>query len=203
MAVSITSPSISLSTPTWTISPSISTYSPPFSVTTSTYLVNSPLRLVKNNSPNTPPNVASINLSYSRPVFSVYSDLNVDPDVQHRVIKFVQMKTLDHWLYRDLAPLLGYFKVDSSGKVSVITKKEDYNPKSIKDDSDKNIELKIDYIEENFLTKKTVKKILERYVSDTNGEWVKIPKRPEVIKILMGEKLKKIIKQCIAESKRK
>jgi Asp-tRNA(Asn)/Glu-tRNA(Gln) amidotransferase B subunit len=188
--------SSSSATPSWSITPSVST---PFTITDTTYVVESPYKLLS----TTPPNVASLNLSYSKPTLSIYSDLNADPDVQHRIVKFVQMKTLDHWLYRDLAPLLGYFKVDSSGKVSVITKKEDYNPKSIKDDSDEIIEKKIDFIEENLLTRKTVKKILDRYVSDTNGEWVKIPKRPEVIKILIGEKLKKMIKQCIAESKRK
>lgn len=148
------------------------------------------------------PNVSSVNFTYSRPVWGVFKDLNVDPHIQKRITKMIRMKTLDKWLYEDLKEILGYFKVKSDGSVDVIDSMDQFDAKAAHKDSEKNIEKKIDFIENFFLTSRVVHKILNRYTKETNTEWVKIPHAQFYVRQLIGDRLTKMIKQAIKEKKK-
>jgi hypothetical protein len=147
------------------------------------------------------PNVASVNLMYSRPIISMYNDLNADKSVQQRISDMIRLKTLDKWLYEDLKDVLAYFKI-SNGVVDVIDSLDNYKPSSIKNESDEKLDKIVEFIENFFLTKKTVHRILEKYIKESNTEWVKIPHAQYYVKQLIGEKLVKMAKQAIIEKNR-
>lgn len=128
-----------------------SPYSPlsPAVITSEDYLVTSEFV-----SPNLlftkgPINI-SINPNYSTPLVGFYDNLNEDPNVRSRMVKYIYYKVLDSWLYNDLIDLLSYLKV-RDGKVSLIDSVDDYKASNVDKDSDEVIEKKIEYIEKFFL----------------------------------------------------
>lgn len=137
---------------------------------------------------------SSINLSYSRPSVGYYENLNVDPEIQKKIINYFYYKTLDEWLSNELSDVLNLLKI-KDGKVVVIDNYNEY--KSSSNDSNLVMEQKINYIEDNVLTKNMIKSLLNRIVSETNIEWVKLPKNSFLIKKHIENKLKKHLKKNI------
>ena len=143
------------------------------------------------------PLVPSVNFSYSQPAAGFYENLSMNPETQNKITKYVQMKALDKWFPGDLIDLLNYFKIDSNGKVDVIDSLNEYKPISSTNDTKQNLERKIDFIEEFFLTPRIVRKILDKFTKKANIEWIKIPKNSFYVKELIANKLKKMIKEAI------
>jgi len=149
------------------------------------------------------PLVPSINYSYSQPAAGFYENINMNPETQKKITKYVQMKALDKWLPGDMIDILNYFKVDSNGKVDVIDNLNDYRPIASTNDTKQILEKKIDFIEEFFLTPRIVRKILEKFIKKTGIEWIKIPKNSFYVKEVIANKLKNMIKESIeVKSKR-
>lgn len=135
--------------------------------------------------------ITSINLNYSKPLIATYNDLNSDYDTHQTIIKYVRTKMLDKWLYHDFKDIFGYLKVHD-GKVSLASS---VDKKAYKKDSDKDLELKVDYIGNNFLTKKVVEKLMYKYIKESGSEWVKVPHAEYYVKQMLYHKLKKMLKE--------
>ena len=151
------------------------------------------------NNANSPvsdaPIIPSLNLSYSRPLLSSYENLNADPRIHHRLVKFFRFKILDNWLYDDMSKLLGYIKI-SNGKPSLINNTEEYiNNK----DSNKDEGIKIRYIEKNILSIDAIYKILTKFTSMTNTNWVDLPKNEKYVKQALEIGIRKQFKKLISD----
>lgn len=132
----------------------------------------------------------TLNLNYSTPIIASYNDLNDDYETQQTIIKYIRLKMLDKWLYKDFKDIFGYFVVEGD-KVHVSSK---YNELAYKNDSDKVLEKKADYIGEKYLTKKMVSKFLYKFVKESGTEWVQIPHSEYYVKKLLVKKLRNMIK---------
>jgi hypothetical protein len=140
------------------------------------------------------PYISSIDLTYSKPLVSSYTNLNADPRIHHRLSKYYRLKALDKWLYNDLKNLLGYLKV--SGKnVSLISNLSNYKNKN---ESKEIMEMKIDYLEDELLTVKFIYRILRGFVLATNINWYDLHKNEKYLiqafDISIKKKLKHLIK---------
>ena len=136
----------------------------------------------------------TINMTYSRPLVSLYTDLNSDPDTQKRMVRYLHLKALDDWLQGDLSDILNYFKV-YNGKVDVIKSKSEYNPNN--KDSQDVINKKIDFIEKYFLTKRYMVKLVTEFINKTGFQWVDIPKHKFFFKQLLKDEMMKMIKKSL------
>lgn len=134
------------------------------------------------------PYVASLNLSYSKPIIAAYQNLNADPKIHKRMAKYIRYKALDNWLHEDLKHLLGYVKVNGN-TVSAITKKSEYkDPTNL---SNSAIETRINFIEANILTHVTAFNIATRFIQETNTNWYDIPKNDLFVKRFIEKAIKK------------
>lgn len=125
--------------------------------------------------------VPSINLRYSKPLFSFYEDLDKDPRIHKRLTKYYYYKILDKWLYDDLSDLLKFLDVKDNNVVII---------KNDKKDSDTDIEKKIDFLEK-FLTKSFIYMLISRYIAETGTRWVDLHKNEYFLKQVFKEKIKK------------
>ena len=124
-----------------------------------------------------------------------YTELNDDKTVISTVKNYYYYKTIDKFLKSEMIDLLGYLHIEHD-KVSFI--------KNIKDYSDKLPTIietteKIKFIENNFLTKKMIYKIIKNYVDKNNIYWWKIRYSEDEFKKYLHKKLKKLIEEEIKE----
>jgi len=133
------------------------------------------------------PYISSVNLNYSQPLFSVYENLNADPKIHDRLTKYYFYKILDKWLYDDMSELLDYLVIEGN-----IVK----FGKSTSKDTDEIKAKKIEFIENNIISKKKVKMMIQQYIQLTGTRWVDLPNNEyyfqqaieKDIKILMKKK---------------
>lgn len=125
-------------------------------------------------------------------------DLNKDERVHKQVTKYFRYKTLDKWLYEDMADLLNWFRVDANG-VHLINNTSEYREDSFSKDSDDIKEKKIDYIERYFLTFDTMHKILSKFVKGTGINWYDLTRNELFVKEDIKDKLKQILKDTVTE----
>jgi hypothetical protein len=185
------------------LGPLISTVSPTSITDTTTDTTSTPI-LITELTPisltdtlgSNPKYLKSVNISYTKPSLTLYENLSADPAIQKRLAKYYYYKILDNYLFDDLIDLLAFFNV-KDGKVQLITSTKEYNPDNIDKDTEKNIKLKIEYIEKNILTKNSVFKFLKKYVNKTGTRWVDLPKNEFFLIEAIGKYLKKKIKKMI------
>lgn len=146
------------------------------------------------------PYVAAVDFTYSKPYFSVYENLNVDPYIHSRMTKYYLAKTVEKWLYEDLIDALNYLRV-RDGKIDVLGSLKEYNPVSVDKDSDATIKKKIDFLEQYFLNKRIIKKWLAEFVKQTHYNWFDLTKGEYFLKDLFKKKLIKLLKQSISEKR--
>jgi hypothetical protein len=199
---SVVSPLSSIITPVSPLSPL-----PGELVVTDTLVVTPPGNtMVFSPNPASPvsdaPYIASLNLSYSRPTFTAYENLNADSRIHNQLVKYFKYKVLDKWIYhdKDMKKLLGYLRV-SNGKAFLVKNKNDfkYNENESMDD----INAKIRFIENNVLTNSLVFKILKRFVHETNTNWYELAKsgNEEYVKDALEMGIRKHLKIQIEENK--
>jgi hypothetical protein len=117
-------------------------------------------------------------------------NMNLNPDVQNSMKDFFYYKTIDKWLYNeeDMLDLLNYLRVTDKG-IDVLNKLDDYKETNINKDNQATVERKVDFIENNILSKSNVFKILKNYIAETNTNWFDLEKN--------SYQVKKIIKKYI------
>jgi hypothetical protein len=119
--------------------------------------------------------------------YGYYNDLNKDKTVIKTVIKYFYYKIIDKWLYSDLLPLLGYITV-VNGSPQLVKTLDDYK---LPNESNKDLDDKIDFIENIILTKDMVKSVLKHIVQKYNIKWYLLYKNEDIIK----KKIYKYIKE--------
>lgn len=122
-----------------------------------------------------------------------YSELNEDKTVIKTVTKYYYYKLLENFLLTDMNDLLGYLKV-SGNSVHFIKSKKEYSNKL---SPEKIEEMKILFLEENFLTKKMIYNIIKKYVNKHNVAWYKIQNDEKGFKSFLHQELKKLFEEQI------
>lgn len=145
------------------------------------------------------PVVTSINLTYSKPLVGHYESLNWKPEIHERLAKHYYYKTLDKWLMEDITDVLNYFVV-RDGKVSMISNLSDYKSTNIDKDTDKTAKLKADYIGEHVLSTRKMKKILTKFVHETEINWIDIPRNEYSLRRAVEHELIKLIRKKIKKT---
>lgn len=140
----------------------------------------------------------SLNLGYSTPLVGIYENLNADPNLQSRMVKYFYFKTLDKWLYDDLDDALNYL-TSKDGKIDILSNLNDYKMSTVEHDSDLIIKKKIEFIEEYFLTKSMVSNILTNLTEESDIQWVNLAKNEYIVKKFIGKYLIKQLKKAISK----
>lgn len=144
------------------------------------------------------PIVSSVNLTYSKPMVGSYESLNWKPEVHDRLTKYFYYKLLDKWLFEEITDVLNYLVVKGT-EVSVINSLSDYKPSNIKNDTDKTVKMKADFIQNNILSKRDMLNLLTKFVHKTEINWVDLPHNEvwliEAMEKELIKKIKKMIKQ--------
>lgn len=144
------------------------------------------------------PYITSVNLDYTKPSVGVFENLNADPRIRKRIVKFFYYKILDNWLMDDLVDILNFFTI-KDGKVDLIDNISQYEPLGSYNESEEIKEKKIDFIEDFFLTKSFVSRVLDEYVNNTKTNWYELPKNSYFIKDIIAKKLTNRIKRALSE----
>ncbi|CAH6421433.1 Hypothetical protein KVN_LOCUS263 [uncultured virus] len=177
-------------------SPSISSINlvNPITVTSETYTtsITSPLSV------SLSPLIPSINLSFTRPSLGFYEDLNQDPKVQRNLTKIYYYKVLDEWLWEDFPEIFGYLTYQN-GKVDLINNLNQYDPTASEKDSEQILNKKVDFLGKFFLTKSIMVKILKKFITETNTNWIDLSKNEFFLKQIVQDKLTRLIKRAISD----
>lgn len=141
------------------------------------------------------PVVASLNLSYSKPLFSIHKNYERNPRLHRRMAKHYYYKTYEKWLGNEMSDLLGYLII-SGGKAKLVSSISKYNKKK---DSHADMKKKIDYIKNNIMDEIWMLRTLHKFVRETGsaGSWFDLPKNEYFIRRYVQRKLKKKIENTI------
>lgn len=144
------------------------------------------------------PVLSSLNLTYSKPVYGFYENLNTDPELHEKMVNhFYYYKLLGEWIYDEFIEVLSYLKVDKNGEVSLINSLNDYDEKSVDKDSDKIIEKKIEYMRKNVFRPKDMMHLLNDLVHETGTNWYDLPHKEKLVIKTIGRGLDKKFRKLI------
>lgn len=139
-------------------------------------------------------------LSYQNPypqyLIEPYNDLNNGYLAQKQMVDHMLWLVLDEWLYDDLCHILKYFKI-TDGKVHYIETVDGYKNNKICEDSQHDVELKADFIEENILGKEEMRNLLKKMIDELGYNWTEFPLRKGVVMDTVERYLKYNIKKNI------
>lgn len=138
--------------------------------------------LTPNITPNISPNIGT--------TYFQYQDLGSDSKLRDKMISYYS-DNLYKWLNDDFKDLLKFFVV-KNGKVSLINSLSQY-----KHSDNKDIDKKIDYIIDNYLSKSHIKRILAKYVDKKKSEWARLYNERHLVKEFMYKFVKNNIKEDI------
>lgn len=125
------------------------------------------------------------------------SDLNTSYMAQREMTKYLYYRILDKWFYSDeLCHLLKYFTIVNN-KVELIKSESDYKNVKVSNHNDNEIQLKVDYIQENFFSVKDMKRILTRIVQELGINWYDLPQREYIVVDVVESKLKQKIRDAL------
>jgi hypothetical protein len=114
--------------------------------------------------------------------------------IQKNTTEWFKYRALDKWLYHDLSYLLKYLRV-SGGEVHVVKSKEEYKSNDISNDDKSDVKKKIKYIEDEYLTSKMMKFILEKVVTERYIEWPYLTQKESLIEDIVEKYLKKAFRR--------
>lgn len=116
-------------------------------------------------------------------------DLNRDPNLHQMMTKYFYYKTLDKWLKKekDMLELLNYLKVTDKG-IEVVEPEKNNSQY----DNQLVVDKKVDFIENNVLSKDDIYNILKKYVRETNTNWYDLEEKATYF---IKEIIKKFIKK--------
>lgn len=127
----------------------------------------------------------------------VDTGLNSSYIAQKDITEYLWYRVLDKWLYEEeLCYLLKYLKIKNN-VVSPISSENDYKDNKICDDSVEDIEKKTDYIQEHILTKKNMKKLLQRILNELNYKWYELTNKEHLVVEVVERYLKTQLKERV------
>ena len=122
-----------------------------------------------------------------------YDNLNNDPTLIKKVTKYFFEKTMNSWLYSDFEDLLLYLVVDKD-KVKVISNKKELE-KNKRDNKMKTIEMKINFIADNIMTKYDMKSFLKKYSLKSGLDLWKLKENKTYVKKSLYKKIESKLKK--------
>lgn len=129
--------------------------------------------------------------------FEIDTGLNDNPFAQKQMVDFIMAKVYNKWIYSDdLCYLLKYLKV-KDGKVHYLSSIDEFTNNKICDDNETDVDLKIDFIEENILTKNDLKKLLKKMIDELGYKWYEFPQKLDVIQEAVEKFIKRSLKNNI------
>merc|ERR1711871_127832 len=117
-----------------------------------------------------------------------YENLNNDPDLIRKVTKYFFEKTMNSWLYSDFEDLLTYLVVKGN-KVSVVSNKKELENNK-RDSNMKSIEMKVNFIADNVMTKYDMKSFLKKYALKSGLDLWKLKENKSYVKKSIYKKIK-------------
>lgn len=105
----------------------------------------------------------------------VPSILNDDYNAQQNINRYLYYRILDYWMKKSkMESIRQYLKVDANGAVKVVNNEDEYNKNDASKDSKKDMEIKSEYLKENFYSKEDMRKILMKMMEETNYPWTQL-----------------------------
>lgn len=133
---------------------------------------------------------------FPRPIFytnSRFSDVNNDPELRKKVVRYFFEKFATVWLPYSFLKLQKYLK-NSNGEISFIKTIGDYDKEVVNDDA------KIEFILENVFSKHELLVFLDKFVNKNGVNWYDLKtKHVEKIKSDLYDKLKNHMKKIVIE----
>ena len=117
-----------------------------------------------------------------------YENLNNDPDLIRKVTKYFFEKTMNSWLYSDFEDLLTYLVVKGD-KVRVISNKKELENNK-RDTNMKTLEMKVNFIADNVMTKYDMKSFLKKYSMKSGLDLWKLKENKSYVKKSIYKKIK-------------
>ena len=117
-----------------------------------------------------------------------YENLNNDPDLIRKVTKYFFEKTMNSWLYSDFEDLLTYLVIKGDKVRVVSNKKELENNK--RDSNMKTLEMKVNFIADNVMTKYDMKSFLKKYAIKSGLDLWKLKENKSYVKKSIYKKIK-------------
>jgi len=154
---------------------------------------NSSLVVTPTYSDEEKPSITGYNV-YPRPIFytnSNYSDINNDPELRKRVVRYFFEKFSTVWLPYSYTKLQKYLK-NTNGEISFIKTIGEYDKEIINDNA------KVEFILENILSKHELLVFLDKFVNKNNVNWYDLKlKHIDKIKSELYDKLKNHMKKIV------
>ena len=112
---------------------------------------------------------------------------------QKQMTTYLMYRILDKWLYEDeLCSVLKYLKV--RGDDVIVLTPEEAKKNKISEDSVQDIEKKSDFIHENILTEKAMKRTLLKIIAELGYKWYELADIESVVVEIVGKYIKKKLK---------
>ncbi len=157
------------------LSPAVSSVVAPLG----TSVIDGPLRVVKPLYPRTP--------------IVEYQNLDNDPTVRRRMMKYYYNKIHGKWIMDDYDKLHKYVKVQN-GKAGLIKNLSSYQKGEV---AAKNTKLKIKFLLDNYAKKEDIKRYLHQYIKDSQGHWYNLGTEKLRVKRALYKYMKEAIRDDI------
>lgn len=119
------------------------------------------------------------------------SDVNNDPELRKKVVRYFYEKFISVWLPFTFIKLQRYLN-NTNDEISFIRNIDDYEKKLVNDDR------KIDFIIDNIFSKHELLVFLDKFVNKYNANWYDLKtKHAETIKSELYDKLKNHMKKIV------
>lgn len=123
-------------------------------------------------------------------------NLNTSKQVQKTITKYIYYKLIDEWIYKKLFPIIAFVKI-VNGKPQLIKSMDEYDINKLASQTDDEIELRVDYLESNIITKKLVSKVLKKMINRMCLNWYELNKNEITIQNVFLEYLKDLLEESI------
>lgn len=133
------------------------------------------------------------------PLYNVEVDtgLNDNYMAQQQIVEHYMAQVYNKWLYgKDMCYVLKYMKV-VDGKVRFLSSIDEYKKNKICDDTEADVETKIDFINDNILTKSDMRKLLNRLIVELGYKWYELPQKEDLVFEVIERHIKKALKSGI------
>lgn len=145
--------------------------------------------------------VLTFDTRYTNPYYGEVDPLNENYMYQEKVIDHFYFRLKEKWLYKDpsFRKLLKYFVVEKNenkGSVSVVSN-IDKVPSELPKINEEYRKFIFKYIEEHFISKAYISKILRQFVASTKIKWYDLFNNTDQLKKYFAKKIKKNIIKTI------
>lgn len=130
----------------------------------------------------------------------VDTGLNNSYLAQKQMVHYLYYKFLDHYIYKkDFSNLFKYLKMDSDSNIIIVKDINDYKNNDIKENTEEELEKKLNFIEKNVLPISAARDLLKKLVVELDYKWYNLPEKISVVNEVFYRFIKKYFKSQIVE----